>query len=147
MRTCCDDRLNPAFIERYCRDLNKKLLTLAASAEQALPDYAWPGNVRELQNCIERAVILADGETIRVGQLSLSFRQAPDVTEDANSWEGIDLSGSLAGITRRVATEVEHRKIEQVLKEANGNRVRAAELLQVSQKVFVTKLKEHGLGP
>ena len=57
----------------------------------------------------------------------------------------IDLSGSLADATKRVVAEVEHRKIEQALKEADGNRLRAAELLHVSQKAFLTKLKEHGL--
>src|SRR6476619_4293192 len=40
------------FIDKYCRDMNKRPLTLAPSAEQALRDYPWPGNVRELQNCI-----------------------------------------------------------------------------------------------
>src|SRR5207249_3008989 len=40
------------FIDRFCRDLNKKPLVLAPSAEQELCAYSWPGNVRELQNCI-----------------------------------------------------------------------------------------------
>jgi transcriptional regulator with GAF, ATPase, and Fis domain len=43
----------PAFIDRFCRDLNKKAMTLASSAEDALR-APWPGNVRELQNCIEQ---------------------------------------------------------------------------------------------
>jgi len=136
------------FIDKYCRDLNKKSLSLAPSAEQALRNYPWPGNVRELQNCIERAVILADSDTIRASQLSLSFRAAPGApgtADDANPWAAIDLSGSLADATRRVVADVERRKIEQALKEADGNRLRAAELLQVSQKAFLAKLKEHGL--
>src|SRR3954466_6436178 len=111
------------FIERFCRDLNKKPMPLAHSAEQALRDYPWPGNVRELQNCIERAVILADGDTIRVSQLSLSFRLAPGVpgvAEEANPWSGIDLSGSMAEATRRVVMQVERQKLEQSLKEADG---------------------------
>jgi DNA-binding NtrC family response regulator len=136
------------FIDKYCRDMNKKPLTLAPSAEQALKDYPWPGNVRELQNCIERAVILSDGDTIRASQLSLSFRPAPgvvDAAEQANPWAAIDLSGSLAAATKRIVAEIERSKIAQALKEADGNRLRAAELLQVSQKAFLTKLKEHGL--
>ena len=78
------------FIERYRRDQNKKPMTLATSAEQALREYPWPGNVRELQNCIERAVILADGDTIRVGQLSLSFRLAPGVPGAADETEPLE---------------------------------------------------------
>jgi DNA-binding NtrC family response regulator len=136
------------FIERFCRDLNKKPLALALSAEQALREYPWPGNVRELQNCIERAVILADGDTIRSSQLSLSFRppaSASSAVEDVSPWSGIDLSGSLAEATRRVVGEVERRKMEQALKDADGSRLRAAELLQISQKAFLGKLKEYSL--
>ena len=136
------------FVDKYCRDMNKRPLTLAPSAEQALKDYPWPGNVRELQNCIERVVILSDGDTIRASQLSLSFRAAPGapgVVDDLDPLAAIDLSGSLAEATERVIASVERRKIEQALKEADGNRLRAAELLRVSQKAFLAKLKEHGL--
>src|ERR671937_282447 len=71
------------FIERFCRDVNKKPLTLSPAAEQELRAYAWPGNVRELQNCIERAVILTEGDTIHARHLSLSFRQgAPPAPAD-----------------------------------------------------------------
>jgi DNA-binding NtrC family response regulator len=136
------------FIDKYCRDLNKKSMGLAPSAEEALRAYPWPGNVRELQNCIERAVILADSETIRASQLSLSFRAAPGapgIADEVNPWAAIDLSGSLPEVTRRIVAEVERRKIEQALKEADGNRLRAAELLQISQKAFLVKLKEHGI--
>ena len=61
------------FVERFCRDLNKKPLTLAPSAIEAHAAYPWPGNVRELQNCIERAVILTEGDTIHARHLNLSF--------------------------------------------------------------------------
>ena len=135
------------FIERFCRDLNKKPLTLSPAAEQELRAYAWPGNVRELQNCIERAVILTEGDTILPRHLNLSFRAAPPIaTADADGgpWAQIDLSGSLADATRRVVAEVERRKIEQALREAAGNRGRAAELLQVSYKTFLAKLKDYG---
>src|SRR5690349_4399 len=46
------------FVDRFCRDLNKKTLVLSSGALDDLNNYSWPGNVRELQNCIERAVIL-----------------------------------------------------------------------------------------
>ena len=64
------------FVEKFCRDLNKKELTLAPAAIDELQAYPWPGNVRELQNCIERAVILTEGDAIHARHLSLSFRQA-----------------------------------------------------------------------
>jgi DNA-binding NtrC family response regulator len=134
------------FIDRFCRELNKRPLILSPSAEEELLTYPWPGNVRELQNCIERAAILTEGDTIHPRHLSLSFR-APTVApaEDESPWLKIDLSGSMGDASRRVLAEVERRKIEQALKDAAGNRSRAAEILQVSYKMFMTKLKEYGL--
>ena len=136
------------FIDRFSRDLNKKPLVLSPAAEQELCAYGWPGNVRELQNCIERAAILTEGETIHPRHLNLSFRDAAPPAaddEDRSPWSKIDLSGSLAEVTRRTLAEVERRKIELALKEGSGNRGRAAELLQVSYKTFLVKLKDYGL--
>ena len=136
------------FIDRFCRDLGKRPLVLSPAAEQDLRTYAWPGNVRELQNCIERAAILTEGDTIQPRHLNLSFRgpaTAVQAEEDGGPWSKIDLSGTLAEATRRTVAEVERRKIEQALKDAAGNRGRAAEVLQVSYKTFTAKLKEYGL--
>jgi DNA-binding NtrC family response regulator len=134
------------FIERFCRDQNKKPLALAPSAVEEMAAYAWPGNVRELQNCIERAVILTEGDTIHARHLSLSFRGAAAAPAGEGSpWDAIDLSGSLAAATARVVKEVERRKIETALSEAGGDRGRAAEALQLGFKAFATKLREHGL--
>src|SRR5262249_48564786 len=58
------DILTEHFLEKFCRELGKPLLTLRKEARRRLREYAWPGNVRELQNAIERAVILADGSEI-----------------------------------------------------------------------------------
>ena len=82
--------------------------------------YPWPGNVRELQNCIERAVILTEGDTIHARHLNLSFRAAAaaPAADGSSPWAQIDLSGTLAEASRRVLAEVERRKIEQALKEA-----------------------------
>jgi DNA-binding NtrC family response regulator len=132
------------FIERFSRDQNKKPLMLAPSAVEELQAYSWPGNVRELQNCIERAVILTEGDTIHARHLSLSSRQ-PALAAEGGPWSRVDLSGTLAGATQRIVGEVERRKIEQALKEAAGNRAKAAEALQVGFKAFTAKLREYGL--
>ena len=125
--------------------MKKKPFALSPGALEQLQTYRWPGNVRELQNCIERAVILADGETLLARHLHLSFAE-PLTDENAPSpWTHFDLSGTLADVSRRAATEAEKVKIEEVLKEADGNRGRAAELLQVGYKSLLAKLKEHGI--
>jgi DNA-binding NtrC family response regulator len=134
------------FVERFCKELKKKPATLSPQALQELQAYPWPGNVRELQNCIERALILADGDTIQPRNLNLSFpaeHDAPSVAPDP--WDQIDLSGTLSETSRRVLAEVERRKIEQTLRDAAGNKVRASEILQVSYKTFLVKLKEYGI--
>jgi DNA-binding NtrC family response regulator len=139
------------FAEKFCRDQNKKTLMLSPAALDELRAYPWPGNVRELQNCIERAVILCDADSILPRHLNLSFRPptapgrdgaaVPAVTD--NPWDQVDLSGSMNEAVRRAITEVERRKVEQALKESGGNKQRAAEILQVSYKALLQKQKEH----
>jgi DNA-binding NtrC family response regulator len=60
-------------------------------------------------------------------------------------WEQVDLSGSLTDVTRRAIVEVERRKIQASLKDAGGQKPRAADLLQVSYKTLLQKLKEYGI--
>ena len=148
LRDRLDDitRLARHFIDRFCRDLNKKPMTLAPSAVEQMQAYRWPGNVRELQNCMERAVILTDGDTIHARHLNLSAHSVrPVPAEEPDAWARIDLRGSLPEATRRIVTEVERRKIEQGLKDAGGDRGLAADMLQIGYKGLIAKLKEYGL--
>jgi DNA-binding NtrC family response regulator len=131
------------FVDRFCRDLKKKPLVLSPEAVEHLQSYRWPGNVRELQNCIERAVILADGDSILPRHLNLSFLEPAGPEPPPGPWEQIDLTGTLNEVTRRVVAEAEKRKIEMTLREADGNKGRAAELLGVTYKILMAKLKEH----
>jgi DNA-binding NtrC family response regulator len=132
------------FVERFCRDMKKRPLALSPAAIEHLQAYRWPGNVRELQNCIERAVILAESEAIQPRHLNLSFA-APEPDPPPNPWSQIDLTGSLADATRRVIGEVERIKIQAALKEADNNKSRASELLQIGYKMLLSKLREHRL--
>jgi len=133
------------FVDRFCRDMKKRPLALSPAALEQLQTYRWPGNVRELQNCIERAVILAESEAIQPRHLNLSFK-TETLSEPAQSpWDQIDLSGTLAEATRRVISEAERHKLQAALREADHNKGRAAELLQIGYKMFVSKLKEHRL--
>ena len=134
--------LSRFFIERFCRELKKKPLMLSPQAVDHLQGYRWPGNVRELQNCIERAVILAEGETLLPRHFNLSFVEPPG-PEPPNPWEQIDLSGTLAEATRRVMLEAERRKLTMVLQEADNNKGRASEFLGIPYKMLLSKLKEH----
>jgi DNA-binding NtrC family response regulator len=132
------------FIERFSRDLNKKPLMLSPEALDQMQAYAWPGNVRELQNCMERAVILTQGDTIHARHLNLAEHAAPaSRSDDRNVWDEVDMSGTLGEVTRRMVAQVEARKIAQTLKDSDGDRARAAAALQISYKLLVEKLKEY----
>src|SRR5438093_1441581 len=81
----------------------------------------------------------------RAGGAGRRSAPAAPTDEEAGPGSKIDLSGPLSEASRRVLAEVERRKIEQALKEAAGNRGRAAEILQVSYKTLVAKLKDYGI--
>jgi DNA-binding NtrC family response regulator len=132
------------FVGRFCRDLNKTPLLLAPAAIDDLKSYPWPGNVRELQNCIERAVILTEGDTIHQRHLNLSFRAVKEPPPDT-PWEQIDLSGPLDEVLRRVSSEVERRKLESAVQDAKGDTVQAAAALQLPHKALVQKLKTYAI--
>jgi DNA-binding NtrC family response regulator len=133
------------FVDRFCRDMKKKSIALSPAALEQLVSYRWPGNVRELQNCIERSVILAEGDAIQPRHLNLTFKAVERDPEPPNPLDDLDFYGSLSEVTRRALGVIEKMKIQQVLKEADDNKGRAAELLQISYKMLLAKLKEHRL--
>jgi DNA-binding NtrC family response regulator len=134
------------FVDRFCRDLKKRALSLSPEAREHLKTYHWPGNVRELQNCIERAVILAEGDTIQPRHLNLSFVQyAQPEAPPPDPWADFDFSGTLQDVARRGAAEVERRKIQLVLREVEGDKARAAARLGITYKSLLSKLKEYRL--
>ena len=101
--------------------------------------------MRELQNCIERAVILAEGDGIHQRHFNLSFKQGPVASAAGTPWDQIDLSGTMAEALHRVSSEVERRKIGTALQQAGGDKARAAESLRLGYKVLLQKIKEYGI--
>ena len=126
------------YVDRFCRVMNKSTIALPEDCLEILRRYDWPGNVRELANCLERAVILCDGTRLRPEHLGLDGA-APRLPK------GFDLTGSLADVGRRAAAIAEREKIERVLEEVAGDRARAAEILKVSGKTLLHKMREYGL--
>ena len=130
------------FVEKFARDLHRQGLRLSAEAEQAIDNYSWPGNVRELQNTIERAVILTDGRQIELRNLNFAF-QRPSTSDDFA--HVFDLSGSLADVAGRATRTAERAKVRQALELTNWNKTKAAEMLDVSYKTLLSKVKEYEL--
>jgi DNA-binding NtrC family response regulator len=128
------------FVERVSRDVGKKL-TLSPEALQALVEHSWPGNVRELQNAIERAVILADGDRLLPRHLSLTTQMGAVI----DPWDMLDWSGTLADVSTRFVNEAEKRKIALALKQSNGDKGRAADMLGINFKSLTVKLRQLGM--
>jgi DNA-binding NtrC family response regulator len=136
------------FVEKFAREVNKPSISLSPVAMDELRAYAWPGNVRELQNCIERAVILCEADSILPRHLNLSFAKpaTPAAAEPATDpWDAIDLSGTMAEALARVSGEVERRKLVESLKASNGNKARVADALHLPYKALLVKLRQYGL--
>ncbi|MGH9816775.1 MAG: sigma-54-dependent transcriptional regulator [Candidatus Acidiferrales bacterium] len=143
------------FLDHYRREFSKPALELSDDARVALLAYHWPGNVRELQNAIERAVILSDGNTI--GPTDFQLPNAPPraaalsaacpPSHEGDTLDGnLNWEGTLEEVTARAVAHVERAKIESALRECRWNKTRAAELLGMSYKTLLAKLRSLGLG-
>lgn len=125
------------FLGVYARELKKDVRSVSPEALALMMRLSWTGNVRELQNCIERAVILCDSRTVKPEHLGISIPAVKGEEPSLN--DGLQAVGSAA------ARAAETKLIERVLVETGGNKSRAAEILQVSYKTLLTKVKDYGL--
>jgi two-component system response regulator AtoC len=125
------------FVERYNARLGTKISGLEPAAAKLLYEYSWPGNVRELENTIERAMVLADGPVLRVADLPERIREPADPVA-AELAKG-DLS------IKRTMRVIEEVLIRRALEKTRGNRTRAAELLEISHRALLYKIKEYGI--
>lgn len=128
------------FIKKFSIDLKKNCLPLSEKARDKLLEYDWPGNVRELQNTIERAMIITKGPEINHRDIIL-----PEHSFQLD--EGFDLHGTLKQVTSRATRTIERMKIEKVLEQVDFNKTRAAEILKISYKTLLDKIKDYDIHP
>jgi two-component system response regulator AtoC len=130
------------FLAKYAR-LRPDLpgLALGDDAGEALVAHRWPGNVRELEHALERAVVLADGPLIHEQDLPDTLR-APAHPPAAEVAEGAADGLSVKRATRAL----EERLIRAALERTGGNRTRAAELLDLSYRALLYKIRDYGIG-
>ena len=120
------------FVNRFGRELNPGVQSLAPDALAAIDAHPWPGNVRELENRMKRAVIMADGKTVGAGDLDLQA--------------GIVPSDDVLPINLRAAREVADRKaIRQAMSRTDNNISGAAKLLGISRPTLYDLLKQYRL--
>jgi len=130
--------LAEAFLQRFAREMGRRDLRLSEASRAALLAHTWPGNVRELQNCLERAAILCEGSSIEPPHLRLD----PSVRTGPTLADIVDLSGTLAEATKRVAAQVEEEAIALALREAEGDRNEAAARLGISLSTLNRRLRQ-----
>jgi Nif-specific regulatory protein len=124
------------FSLKYTRDLGKTLKRISPSVMEIFLSYSWPGNVRELENCIERALLLAAGDTIEVIHLPPSLQVK---TRDGERKELGKLSS--------VIESQERSLIIDALKETRGNQSKAAKILGTTKRIIQYKIQKFKIDP
>ena len=124
------------FLEKTCREMKRKPISISTDALVAMEKYPWPGNVRELENVIERTVALTDSSVITCEDLP------PDIASQCSTdrisrteigAQGIDLNQTMADIERQL--------IHQALELGQGVKAKAAALLNINRTTLVEKIK------
>lgn len=125
------------FVVRNNVRLGTDIRGLDSEARRLLYEYSWPGNVRELENTVERAMVLAEGEQITAADLPERVREARDPVKLQLS------SGELS--VKKTTRYIEEVLIRRALQKTKGNRTRAAELLEISHRALLYKIKDYGI--
>lgn len=143
------------FLDGANQELNKRVRGFSQEAMKFFLDYSWPGNVRELKNLVKRGVLLSDTQEISLEHLSIDYSASCRISTLQNtinlqenfSFSPLDIEeqqqektkflAGLKGITR----EFERRVVSEALERANGNKNKAAEILQINRKALYRKMK------
>ena len=129
----------PLLIDHFVAKNNTRLGTsirgLDTETRRLLYEYAWPGNVRELENTIERAMVLSEGEQIIAADLPERIREARDPVQVQLA------SGELS--VKKTTRIIEEILIRRALQKTKGNRTRAAEVLEISHRALLYKIKDY----
>ncbi|MFA5423919.1 MAG: sigma 54-interacting transcriptional regulator [Phycisphaerae bacterium] len=127
--------LADTFLEKLSAENGKKISRISTPAIEMLTSYHWPGNVRELENCIERAVLLCDGDVIRSEHLPPSL-QMISKTENTGT-----------GSFDEIIANKEKELIVDALKKTGGHQRKAARELGLTERILGYKIKKFGILP
>jgi DNA-binding NtrC family response regulator len=128
------------FISKFSAEMKIEHKKCSSDVLETLKEYPWKGNVRELENVIERALILCEGESITLEHLRLN-----PSSNAMTSFQYIPMDGTLEEAAKAALKEAETRRIRKALDRTKGNKSRAAELLKVTYKTLLTKIKDYGI--
>jgi two-component system response regulator AtoC len=123
------------FVARNNARLGTHIRGLSTEGRKVLLEYAWPGNVRELENTIERAMVLAESDVLQASDLPERIRDALDPVQ-------VHLASGELSIKKTTAA-IEQILIRRALQKTKGNRTRAADLLEISHRALLYKIKDY----
>ena len=123
------------FLEKFATENKKKIRRISTSAIDMLIQYHWPGNVRELQNCIERAVLICDTDTIKAIHLPPTLQISETRTEE----NPLSLTASVENFEKEL--------IIDGLKKNNGNQTKTAKYLDTSLRIINYKIHQYNIDP
>jgi two-component system, NtrC family, response regulator AtoC len=126
------------FLDKYNRSLGLELEGIEPEAMKVLLEYAFTGNVRELENVIERAMVLAEGARLGVDDLPHHVRSPIRALDE------VDLGDDELSVKKHGAI-LERRLIQKALERTGGNRTKAADLLELSSRALLYKIRDYDL--
>lgn len=133
------------FLDKFSKKYNKKINPISDHLMKIFSQYHWPGNIRELENTIQRIVVLGGEKTILDELIPVIKRDYPSELESEKIILNRKRWPSLKEIHRKALIKAETELISKALKMTNWNRKKAAELLNISYKALLYKIKECGL--
>ena len=119
------------FLTRYSEKYHREVKSIDDEAIQLLQRCQWRGNIRELQNCIEKAVILSEGERIQAKDLQINPADLKDAVEITPNQESLE--------------NAEEKVIRAAMKKYNGNLSLVAKALNISRPTLYNRLKKYGI--
>jgi len=125
------------FIKRFNTKLKKNIKGVSSEVMEQFMAYPWPGNVRELENVIERAILLAPGDTLEISDLPPTLK--------ADQYPLSVLAPEDISSIKVASRMLERELIERALSKTGGNRTKAAKMLEISRPMLISRIKVYGL--
>ncbi len=121
------------FLNKYAKENNKKITRISTLAIDLLNSYHWPGNVREIQNCMERAVLVCDADTIQATHLPPTLQRADTV----DTRQDLSLAHQVENFEKEL--------IIDALKKARGIKSKAAHYLSTTERILGYKMQQYAI--
>jgi two-component system response regulator AtoC len=131
------------FVNKFCEKYHKKISPLPFHLMKAFQQHPWMGNVRELENLIQRYVVLGNEEEI-VRELAMMKTQEILQTKGDRNYQRNEQQ-SLKEVHKEAVRKAERDVIFKALEQTNWNRKKAADILNISYKSILSKVKEFNI--